>query len=200
MKKPTYIPCKYCGTHRNNPDYDFHIDPCKYCVNTGTVQDPTEILCNNCGGDMCPIGTYNEQIPHGLHKAEVQGGYDSYHLLDLNNYVFNICEKCLRHLFMQFKIPPLVNYVMSNDDSKNEWEWDQKTYEYRIWKDGGHHHQAYLNGKCNVVKDCDNDAVYTHLLSGEFTEDCSCEIHKGEHFYINTKLVKFISNNLKIFL
>lgn len=200
MKKITYIPCNFCFNNRNDPDYDFHKNPCEHCKNTGTVQDPHEILCNKCGGFMCPIGTYNEQIPHGLHNAEVMGGYDSYHLLDLNKYIFSICEKCLRELFLQFIIPPVVNNHMSYNSELDEWHWDKLTYEYRIWKDGGKHHEAYINKKCNVVKDCDNDAIYTHLLSNEFTEDCSCEQHKEFHVYSNTKLVKFIPNSLKIFL
>jgi hypothetical protein len=77
---------------------------------------------------------------------------------------------------------------------------DLEMYEYRIWKDTGGHHQAYLNRKCNFVKDCPNRAEYTQLISGDFTEGCACEEHKTLWDYANSKLVKFISNVLKPFL
>jgi hypothetical protein len=155
-----------------------------------------------CGGSMCPIGTHNEQYPHGLHEAKVIGGYDSYHLFDCTSYVFSFCEKCLRQLFNQCKIKPkLIDSGIDGEGSQEEsWERDQEAYEYRLWKDEGGHHQSYVNRKCNFVKDCANEAKYTQLISGDFTENCSCEEHKELWGYGNSQLTKFISNTLKPFL
>lgn len=200
MKKHNYVPCSWCSEKRKNPECDFHVNPCKFCQNTGTVIDPKEILCNQCGECMCPIGSMNEQSPHGLHKASVTGGFDSYHLFDLTKYVFNICEKCLRHLFMNFKIPPHVVDVMGSVFEDDPFKSDQIAYEYRVWKDNGGAHNAYLNGKCNVVKDCPNDAAYTHLNSGSFSEDCSCKEHKDIRVYSNTTQINFVPHKLKAFL
>lgn len=177
---------------------------CSNCNNTKLARDPREILCNMCGGCMCPIGTMNESYPHGLHEATVSGGYDSYHLFDTTNYQFSFCEECLRKLFIQCKIPPTITHYMGGEDDNlsNEqiWKDDLRYYEYRIWKDNGGHHQAYVNKKCNAVKDCPNAAVYTKLNSNDFTEDCNCEDHKDLHMYSNSTLVPFISNVLKPFL
>jgi hypothetical protein len=147
-----------------------------------------------CGGTMCPIGSMNGQIPHGLYNAKVSGGYDSYHLLDMNTYVFSFCEECLRKLFMQCKIPPLVN------NNPEEFAHDQTQYEYREWQRTGGYHQAYLDRKCNFVKDCPNRAEYTQLISDSFTENCCCEEHKQLWGYGNSRLTKFIPNVLKPFL
>ena len=200
MKKHNYVPCSWCFHKRKNPDFDPHLSPCKQCQNTGTVIDPKEILCNQCGECMCPIGTMNEQSPHGLYNISVAGGYDSYHLIDLTKYTFNICEKCLRHLFMNFKIPPHVTNMMGDLNIEDPFKEDQEAYEYRLWEDNGGHHNAYMNGKCNVVVNCPNDAIYTYLSSGSFSEDCSCEDHKETRVYSNTTLTKFISYKLKPFL
>jgi hypothetical protein len=143
-----YVKCNTClWSIENVLDRDWEKYPCGHCNNTRQVPDPKDILCNLCGGCMCPIGTMNEQTPHGLHESKVMGGYNSYHLLDMNTYTFSFCEECLRKLFVQCKIRPDVrdtdftgNYI--GDDI---WEQDQKNYEYRVWEDSGGHHQAYLD-------------------------------------------------------
>ena len=148
------------------------------------------------------MGTSNEVYPQGLENIKVHGGYDSYHLLDMNEYVFSLCEECLRKIFVQCKIPPTVIDRMGRPFSESPYTFadDQKSYEYRIWKDNGGHHQAYLNRKCNSSKDCPNDAIYTLLHnSTDFTEDCFCEEHK-ENRHINSSLVPFIRHELKPFL
>jgi hypothetical protein len=198
--KHNYIKCLSCDNRFNlnkDPLY-WKENPCEFCKNTRQVIDPKEILCNLCGECMCPLGTMNEQYPHGLHEAKVDGGYDSHHLFDLTSYTFSFCEKCLRALFNQCKIKPVI--FDSIDHTNKTWEEDQKQYEYRIWKDEGGHHQAYLNKKCNFEKDCPNEAVYTQLVSDEFTEDCCCEVHKSKFNYGNVKFTKFIPNVLKAFL
>lgn len=202
--KHNYVKCQTCAHQlKHFSEKDWAAVPCSQCKNTRQVIDPREILCNLCGECMCPLGTMNEQYPHGLHGAVVEGGYDSYHLFDMTKYTFNFCEKCLRSLFNQCKIKPDVqemgNYGLELDVSTT-WSKDQIAYEYRVWKDNGGHHQAYLNKKCNFVKDCTNEAAYTQLISDEFTEDCCCEQHKDLFPYANGKLTKFIPNVLKAFL
>lgn len=202
-KEHVYVDCNRCG-HWDEGRRRREV--CEQCNNTRQTIDPKEILCNMCGGYQRPIGQHNEQYPHGLEDAEVTGGYDSYHIFDCTTYKFSVCEQCLRGLFNQFKIPPLVIDRIGNDIAslsktrEQLWKEDQEAYEYRVWKDKGGHHQAYLDKKCNFVKDCPNKAVYTQLISGDFTENCSCEEHKHLWAYGNSKLTKFIQNILKPFL
>lgn len=196
MKKYlNYVECQFCKDWTDKTKY-FH-GTCKYCNNTKKVIDPKDLLCNLCGETMCPLGTHNEQIPHGLYNAEVRGGYESYHLFDLNTYIFSFCEKCLRELFNKCKVLP---EVLNDYDSEWDFKEDQKYYEYKIWKDNGGHHQAYLDRKCNAVKDCQNKAAYTRLHNGEFTEESSCEEHKNLWAYGNATFTKFIPDVLKPFL
>lgn len=198
-KTPTYVTCHRCIGWTDNFRRD---NLCRGCNNSKLVRDPHEILCNMCGESMCPIGTANEQYPHGLNNASVTGGYDSYHLFDMTKYTFSFCEKCLRKMFMECKIKPTIKHINFDGDVTREelWKEDQEAYEYRVWKDDGGFHQAYVNSKCNAIINCPNDAVYTHLLSNNFTEQCACEEHKEYWTYSNTKLVKFIPNILKPFL
>lgn len=202
--KYKYVKCQACAYQLANfPDKNWANDPCDQCKNTRQVIDPREILCNLCGECMCPLGTHNEQYPHGLHGAVVIGGYESYHLFDMTRYTFSFCEKCLRNLFNQCKIKPDVHEVDIYGlelDINTTWDNDQTAYEYRVWKDNGGFHQAYLNRQCNFAKDCPNKAVYTQLISDEFTEGCCCEDHKDLLTYGNSKLTKFIPHVLKAFL
>lgn len=197
----SYVKCKLC-THWVDEYRVSHL--CRLCNNSKLVQDPKEVLCNMCGGTMCPLGTMNEQHPHGLYKAQVSGGFDSYHLFDMTRYTFNMCEKCLRLLFNDFIIKPHINEIDydGNLTDKQVWERDQKAYEFRVWQDGGGHHAAYINRKCNIEKDCPNTALYTILYSGQdFSEDCACEEHAEEYKqYANYKVIKFIPHVLKAFL
>lgn len=200
MKKThTYVDCSRCGHWTEEYRRE---SICKGCNNTQKVIDPREILCNMCAGPMTPIGTHNEQYPHGLYGAHVMGGYDSYHLFDMSRYAFSFCEECLRKLFNQCKIKPDVEEISFDGDVEGTtaWDRDQEAYEYRVWKDTGGHHQAYLDRKCNNVKDCQNTATYTILHSSSFTEECSCEEHKELRLYSNSKLTKFIPHVLKPFL
>jgi len=175
---------------------------CATCNNSLWVRPPADSLCNLCGGHTRPMGTFNENYPHGLENMKIIGGYESYHLLDMNEYVFSLCEECLRKIFMQCKIPPTVIDRMGRpfDAPPFTFAEDQRAYEYRVWKDNGGHHQAYLNRKCNAIKECPNDAIYTLLHnSTDFTEECLCEEHK-DYRYSNSSLVPFIRHELKAFL
>ncbi len=179
---------------------------CKACRGLGhVVKKEAEVLCNMCGGSMRVDEDYGDGNAYfnGLVDARVGGGYHSYHLFDMTTYSFDMCEQCLRKMFIQFKIPPLVNDNMDRDAT---WEQDQQYYEYRLWKDNGGHHQAYLNGLCNnAITDCPGKAIYTVKHIGEsledgFTEDCCCDNEEHQYCAANQELVPFISNVLKPFL
>jgi hypothetical protein len=195
--KSNLVECNRCGHWSDERRLK---EVCEQCNNTRKTVDPSTILCNRCGECMRPLGTMNEQYPHGLEKAEVTGGYDSYHLFDMTTYKFSICEKCLRELFNQFKIKPGVEDRIDLQPIPYAWEKDQEAYEYRVWKDEGGHHKAYMSKLCNAAKDCPNRAVYTVLHNGNFSEDSCCEQHKENHLYSNSRLTKFISPVLRAFL
>lgn len=196
-KEHTYVDCSRCG-HWQDDYRRTHV--CEQCNNTRKTIDPQEILCNLCGGPQRPLGTSNEQYPHGLEDAKVTGGYDSYHLFDMTTYTFSFCEECLRKLFNQCKIPPKVEDTMELRAVEYAWTKDQELYEYRVWKDEGGHHKAYMEKRCNSIKDCPNRAVYTLLHNGDFSEDSACEEHKLTQCYSNTRYTKFISPVLRAFL
>jgi len=197
-KQYNYVDCPHCA--------NWNLDKrrecvCESCNNSLKTIDPKEILCNLCAGHMRYLGTGNDDYEVGLENACVYGQYYSYHLLDGNVYTFSFCEECLRKLFNQCKIKPDLSesYHSSFEEELITWEEDQKYYEYKVWEDNGGHHQAYLNKKCNRVKDCPNVALYTFLYNGDFSEDCSCEEHK-KSFDGSATVTKFIPNVLKAFL
>lgn len=191
------VDCNRCGHWTDERRFK---EVCEQCNNTRKTIDPSTILCNMCGECMRPLGTMNEQYPHGLEGVKVTGGYDSYHLFDMTTYTFSFCEKCLRKLFNECKIKPMVQDTIDLHPIEYAWQKDQEAYEYRVWKDEGGHHKAYMEKKCNSVKDCPNRAVWTLLHSGEFSEDSACEEHKLIRCYSNTRPTKFISPVLRAFL
>lgn len=201
MSNQQYVECDWC---KNWVQDEKTKRLCGRCQNTRLVQNPRDILCNMCGECMCPLGTMNEQSPNGLHNAIVVGGYDSYHLLDCHSYKFSLCEKCLRDMFSKAKIKPSISEVWLSPvetERKVKWEDDQNWYEYKVWRDGGGHHQNYLDQKCNCIQNCPNKAEYTVWYSDEFSEDCVCEEHKDyHHLVVNATLTKFVKNHLKPFL
>lgn len=202
-KEPAYVKCRRCAIDESM-DVRLRRDHCSICNDTHQVIDPQTILCNLCGECLCPAGSIMDQTPLGLFNATVSGGYDSYHLLDSNQYIFNFCEKCLRQLFIQCKIKPDIRYANCNTEggfTEETWEADQSMYEYKVWCDNGGHHQAYLDKLCNTKKDCPNKAVYTVFSYDHFTEDSSCEEHKDVWSRsFSTKLVPFITNVFRPFL
>jgi len=210
-KDPSYVKCKFCEYQlEDDPLKNWNKYPCTKCNNSRMVLNPKDILCNMCGESMCELNSPFNQDPLGLYKADVIGCYDSYHLLDMNQYIFSFCEKCLRDLFIKCKIPPTIydtTYVFNNATGLNQekreeiaWAEDLEIYEFTIWRDTGGHRQAYLNGTCNAVKNCNNKAAYTKLIDGEFTEDCCCEDHKKLFNFKFSELTKFIPQILRPFL
>ena len=197
MDKEKYISCTECD------DWDFdkrQEDVCRYCNNAQLRLNPILLLCNLCGGPMCPEPQPNRNeyvVPRGLYRSVICGAYDSPHLSDNISYEFNLCELCLRKLFAQCIIPPKMGgYGYST------YQEDQQDYEYAMSLKNGKHHQAYLDGKCNQIISCPNDAIYTIMYpKGEFTEQATCEDHKHRHYYEGEiDLVKFIPNVLKPFI
>lgn len=167
-----------------------------------TNVDNTDILCNLCGESTC-INVDRESLKlksedsHGLIKAKVRCGYNSFYLSDLTEYQFSLCEKCLRDLFIKFKIKPDIIDI----DGAITWEEDFFLYEETLWRADGLDYKAYCNGYCNAVKDCPNKAIYSIILSDEFTENCCCEEHKSKwEFTLNAKIVDFISKEVSTFL
>ena len=199
-QKHNYVPCLQCAYRIEQADYDPHTELCKTCNNTRTTIDPKEILCNMCGNSMCLIqDSPDNQMPYGLHNEEVRGHYSSDHLNDTTIYTFSLCELCLRNMFNQFKIPPTMGSYMRMPVST--WEEDQEYYEGKIWRQSGGQHTAYMEGKCNAVKNCGQTALYTIYLDSEFTEYCACEEHKNAWEHCSKpSLVPFIAHHLKAFL
>lgn len=209
LKSKNLVTCNFCE-HWDTDRHFYH--KCKYCKSTGQVPDPEEQLCNLCGECLCY--TYDKDLivqnPNGLVNAKILGGYYSYHLSDMNTYIFSLCEKCLRNLFVQCKIKPEIYNTRFQDGELAEeisWEKDQSIYEERVWQDSKMPHQNYLNKKCNSNKDCPNDAVYSIFFDDDyeegtaFTENTSCEDHK--YYWKNNMgatLKPYVSNTLKIFL
>jgi len=203
-KVTSLVDCNYC---KDWDDKRRMYSECSVCHGKQQVPDPKELLCNLCGECMCPLGTHNEQCPHGLFEAKVTGRYDSYHLLDLNTYIFSFCEKCLRKLFIQCKIKPLVydtNIVTGELEGEYGWDQDQESYEEILWRNSDGPHQAYLNKKCNQRKNCNNDAIYSMFYNSElelrFTEETSCEEHKPFFRPANKIAKPYVSPKLKPFL
>ena len=207
------VPCNQCSswdiaTRRKNL--------CSACNNSQFVPDPYQHLCHQCGENMHIPSGYHQRKKHddhsvlaekidnqynfGLSRATVQGQYSSYYLLDMTQYTFSLCEKCLRQMFMGFKIPPQITDFVSSDNARDnsvKWQEDLTQYEWRLWKDAGGMHQAYLEKRCNAIKDCPNQAAYSIWYDGEFSEDCCCEEHKDGH---GGEWKPFVSNELKAFL
>lgn len=198
--EPKTVPCDWCLDWEESKRYN---TMCPRCGGTKQVINPKTVLCNLCGETSRPLGTHNEQYPQGLEDVSVVGGYDSSHLSDMIRYRFTFCEKCLRALFNQCKIPPAVFEVSFSDVQKDvpyDYAKDRESYEYNSWYHNGGWHDAYMNKRCNFVKDCQNKAVYSIFEHDKFTESCCCEEHKHLREYKYNKFVKFIPHILKPFL
>lgn len=73
---------------------------------TKEVEVTEDIFCNKCG-ESCREDTLPEDVAgfYGLIEARVTGGYFSPALEDMTCYDFSLCEKCLKQLFDDFRIP-----------------------------------------------------------------------------------------------
>lgn len=193
-----FLICERC---LNWTDEERFTKQCHECKDKRIIKHPESQLCNKCGQNLCPPEpNVNWKYPDGLVDALVIGSYDSTHLLDLNAYCFSLCELCLRNMFNECVIPPIV--YSDNDKNKISYSEDKIMYEHSQWRKNGGYLEAYNNRKCNTIKDCPNEAKYSVLHNkNKFSESCVCEEHSST--YSNAtwyKLVPFISKNLKAFL
>ncbi len=157
--------------------------------------------CNKCGIEEKRSSSNNESYAdlNLCHHFECEGEYISYFLSDLNKYYFVICEKCLRQMFEEFKIPPEISDY--SDGSMIPYKDDSRWFHYQEWQRTGGHKEAYKNKKCNAKKDCPNDAMYTILNSDlEFDFNSICEECKNKELYQNSQMVKFIPHYLQSFI
>lgn len=170
------------------------INNCPECNGTGYIVDPDTILCNNCGGTMLPVD-YNNNINYaigkytcGLTNITAIGDYESYHLNDMTDYHFNLCEKCLRNMFGQFKIKPYVNNF--NADGV-DYKADEKIYKMRLWCDSEEYKVAAKNGFCTRSIKCKNKAVFSISEKGSgFSYKTSCKscFDKNKNLPLNFKI------------
>lgn len=194
-----YIPCKSCSEW-SIPKKIGKI--CKLCNNSGFKYNPEFVKCNSCAGPMTT--KYNSNHIYGLQNIKCSGGFYSEHLSDLTNYQFNLCELCLRNLFNSFIIKPNVSSSFNKDmyENMSSYEDDKKHYDLKIWKENGGAHQAYLNEKCNAIKDCPNLAVYSLFYDDneDFTENSFCEDCVKNLHYSKKELKPFLKNSMRILL
>ena len=124
-----YEPCLACGIARVDGDLATAIS-CRSCKGTGIRRTRESWVCNACGGCLCPDGSANHDIPHGLVDAKVSGGYDSPALSDCTNYKFSVCETCLRKIFDGFAIKPEISEymlgVLGGDDVDRGEKYDEE--------------------------------------------------------------------------
>ncbi len=202
MRVPTetnYEPCGWCSESRAEKNYERAIR-CRFCRGTGIVSKG-DTVCNRCGGSMYPPKeTMNSQVAHGLHEVKLTGGYESDGLLDLHRYTFSLCETCIRHIFMECRIPPRVERVSAG---MLGWEPvsfgdDQEVWEYMEWKRSGGHATARLHRICNATKACGQPAIFSVTYSeGHVSDDCLCEAHKGHYKNcINATIIPFVPYQL----
>lgn len=151
-----------------------------------------EKLCNYCGESLAlnefnHLGLWKSDKPHGLIDAKVQGGYESFHIFDLTEYKFSICEKCLRRMFEEFVIKPETKCYLAADisDPPYTYEKDSEYYKQRVWESDGSKKAKLATGICNATEECTNKAEWYHFTyySAEpyhFHEEIVCEKHKRQ--------------------
>jgi hypothetical protein len=170
---PKYKPCYRCAEYRASGDWDFALK-CSNCDGKGVVRTVSSYPCNNCGGSMSD-GEGEQGWPMGLVEETVGGGYNSFHLTDCTSYTFSICEKCLRAMFVTFKIPPTVQDRLGGDGGYAE---DLDFYQYRLWEAAGGDVERLLAGGCNWREHCHEPAVWRCLSHGKLRDRSRCDAHK----------------------
>jgi hypothetical protein len=171
-----YTECLSCLDFRSSKLFA-EAKGCHKCNGSGIIIS-NEIPCNNCGGSLLVDKEHGEQYIDGLIDAKVSGGYFSNHLSDCRSYNFSLCEKCLRKMFDEFKIPPTVkDYLHGNDVSYAE---DQDWYRYTVWRDSGGKEAKLPTGICNYREYCQAPVKYRKFISGFLTSDSYCEVHAKE--------------------
>lgn len=116
--------CSHCVELHANGDFEA-ANHCWQCKGKGFCRKPESYLCNKCGERMTNSFDVHDNNVYGLVETSVSGGYASPHLFDMTSYIFSLCEKCLRNLFGECKIPPRVS------GEGNSYAEDLADYEIR---------------------------------------------------------------------
>lgn len=170
-----YEICKNCKSLRESGDFTGALD-CYACKGKGIRRKDESYICNSCSEVITPCS-------YGLIDAKVSGGYDSHHLWDLTTYQFSMCEKCLRDLFNNFKVPPATygNDIEGNISSNEAYEQDRKAHERRLWRDSGAQDARFGTGICNYEEECKEPAAWRECISETLQDRSYCDKHKIEH-------------------
>lgn len=181
-------PCPRCRETREAGHLEAALR-CPECKGRGIVRSRASFVCNGCGGGLCPDEpeSDNPRSPHGLVEQTVSGGYDSYHLLDTTNYMFSLCEKCLRGLFDSFKIPPAVSCYLG--DGFESYAEERTGYARRLWRDAGGHLERLAPRLCNATIECMEPACWQFIMSDGLRDELRCEGHKRYYKCSNEWLV-----------
>lgn len=121
-----YEPCPACAESRGSGDLDSAAS-CPRCKGTGMRRTRESWICNACGKSLCPE---SDGCPYGLVEAKVSGGFNSPALSDCTNYEFSICENCLRKIFDEFAIKPMISEymvgVLGGDDMPTDEKYEEE--------------------------------------------------------------------------
>lgn len=184
-----YRICPSCLNDRANLDTAAIALHCRECKGTGFVRSRETYVCNKCGDCLCPpIGTMNQDAPHGLVEATVSGGYDSRHLFDTTNYSFSLCELCLRNLFNECAVPPKISHYMG--PGWKTYQEDRVMWEDRLWEESEAFMAHTAAGLC-TTRLCGHPATQRELISGLPTNVLACDAHARLHC---TNMVVFPEN------
>jgi hypothetical protein len=84
-------------------------------------EETEDILCNMCG-ESCKEGKYGDSQwsqYQGLIEVDISAGYDSKVLNDGDEYIFSLCEKCLKELMDKFKFDAYIGNSIGGEVNKN---------------------------------------------------------------------------------
>jgi len=179
---PRYTVCTACAAARAAGNLD-EARNCSSCHGTAMVRNPESYVCNRCGEGMYIQPNWG---PHGLIEARVSGGYASPHLLDLVRYKFSLCEKCLREMFDQFKVPP---EIQDKHGGATTYAEESTRYKRWQWRKTNGHIEKLKAGLCNATIECEKTADWRVFASGTLTDDACCEEHRSFFQYANTLYV-----------
>lgn len=188
MNNEWFEHCPACARDREKGNF-LAAGGCRACDGKGFRRKAETYVCNGCGGSMCATkGRPDGDSPFGLVEAKVSGHYDSDHLLDGTSYMFSLCEGCLRKMFREFKVKPVVFNYMNGDDT-NTFARDEAYYQVRMWRDANGHREKLTTGFCNATPGCTERAVVRHFVSGYMTDEAYCPAHAESHTCLNSRWV-----------
>lgn len=157
MQEIKYIACG-CHGGEVTPEAFARMRVCRVCEGKGFRIDPTSISCNRCGGPMHEVHTPEDMSLYGAGPISSTGGYLSPCLTDLLTYEFFLCEKCLRDLFVTFKIPPTVHSCL-HEEGLYDYQKDHQSWVDRVWINGGGRERKLPTGLCTESEGCQNPST-----------------------------------------